>query len=244
MGIFKTTKDGTVPVSMNVTNNQGINTPLITFDCIFDTDFGIMLYIDRYFLDTSVFDVDFFNSHHKINEMVKALIMREEKNPLLLCVKDIPNREKVADDLYQDMIHNSKHYKQILELSMLTCVWEFVSLSSIAGSEITPSVICRTEDEKDALLKQGYKRNITMIGDVIDIHQQYYFRYIDDEYTDAISPYLGRDRSIYIPRYKFNEYQRLTDEKSPFLLYSATKFNRLCYYDLYDKSKLFPKEEN
>jgi len=40
----------------------GINTPLVSFDCIIDTDFGLLSLIDKDYLDSSIFDIEFFNN--------------------------------------------------------------------------------------------------------------------------------------------------------------------------------------
>ena len=73
---------GVQPIIPGLANTQGVNSPLVTFDSLVDTDFGLMLYIDRCFLDSSIFDVEVFNSNHKIKQMIWRLMNRERWNPL------------------------------------------------------------------------------------------------------------------------------------------------------------------
>ena len=182
-------------------DTSGINTPLVSFDCIIDTDFGLLNLIDSNYLDSSVFDVDFFNQHHKIRKLVKVLYERENKNPLSICVK---NKDIDIDSLYQEFMNDK--YTDILKRSMVTEIYNLLEQYKLSG-EVKPTVVCRKEEEINCLKELPLFKQfpILLLNEIEDIsyYHQFFFRYIDDEYIITLSPAI-KNKTVYLINQKFN----------------------------------------
>jgi len=212
----------------------GINTPLVSFDCIIDTDFGLLSLIDKDYLDSSIFDIEFFNNNHIIKNMVRELYKRELKNPLSICVKD---KDYDIDSLYAEFM--SSKYKEILEKSMVTEIYNLLEQFKLSG-DVKGSVVCYSQDEVDCLKELPLFKQypIYLLEEVdIDNYNQFFFRYIDDKYINHMSKYI-KNKSIYIMNHKFNgtPYEGILPSDSTKLLFDNR--NRLYMMDMYNEEKL------
>jgi hypothetical protein len=221
-------------------NTNGVLVPLISFDCIIDTDFGLLNLIDREYLDKDVFSVDFFDTHHTNKAMVKALYERKDKNPLLLCMKN-PDINK-ANEMYKDFM--KERYKDILDVSMATEVYNLISTLKTYG-DIRVSVVCENEFEVRLLksLKNTSTVPIYKMENLPspDMFQQFYFKYINGFYTQMLIKYLNT-KNIYFAAYDFNLNPEKDEEdeklKNEYLLAFQLTRNDLHSFDLYNRSKL------
>lgn len=242
--MYKITGNGIQAIVPGLSNVSGINSPLITFDSLVDTDFGLLTYINKKFLDTSVFDIDFFKSNKKIRDMIKALIGREKRNPLLLCIRnEFPNREKFADDLYSEFMSTEELYGQIMQLSMYTGMCDFLKLAEKIDKGIRPIIVCRREIEKEFVKEHITKVTPVTMIDKLDsdiVYQQFFFRYVDDPYTSFIQPLIGKDKTIYLANYRFNYIDNLAG--SEFIAEITSNYCRLSMYDVYNKEELYDNQ--
>lgn len=250
--MLRSDSKGIQPIVPGVTNIQGVNAPLITFESLVDTDFGLMLYIDRNFLDTTVFDVEFFNSHHTIRKMIWALMNRDKWNPLYICMsKNLEAPESIADELYEEFIYNDNHYEKIIELSALTNLCDFIRISEVTGKEVRPTIVCQSEYEKDFIKKKiSQYTPITLYKEIenSDIgYQQFFFRHISDPhmfYEGSINEFIGQNKTVYLADYKFNNVSDLSVIKDGSPLHElTTSANQIRIYSIYDKELYKEREE-
>lgn len=223
-------KPGTIDTSGN-------NTPLVSFDCIIDTDFGLLNLIDSNYLDSSIFDIDFFNNHHKIKELVKVLYEREERNPLSICVKDKSDID--IDMLYQQFI--DEKYTDILKRSMVTEIYNLIEQFKLSG-EVKPTIICRKQEEIDCLKELplfSKQFPIILLDEIEDIsyYKQFFFRYIDDDYIKKLSSEIN-NKTVYVINQKFNCIvgEGLLPTKSTRILFDNR--NSIHTIDMYNINKL------
>lgn len=221
-----------------IKNTQGINIPLVTFDVLLDTDFGLMLFIHRNFLDPKVFNMEFFQSHRAIRDMVKALIDREEKNPLSICLNE--EYKSQADSLYKQFM--DQYYTNILELSMYTEIKELI-LSVYNNGVADPIIMCKTEEEqkfvkdKCRILKSIPCYTFKDLGLRYDGEQrQVITKYKDDSYLEKLAPYI-EGNTIYLANYKFNQFTE-EDKDDLIIALLLAKYNRFSLMDIYSRAKI------
>lgn len=213
----------------------GINTPLVSFNCIIDTDFGLLNLIDNDYLDSSIFNIDFFNNHHKIREMVKVLYEREDKNPLSVCIKD-SNYD--IESLYNEFM--KEKYTDILKRSMVTEIYNLLEQFKLSG-EVRPTVLCTAQEEIDCLKELPLFKQIPILlmEELADVSQynQFFFRYIDDKYINHLSKFI-KCKTIYIINHKFNgiPYQGVFPTESTKILFENR--NSINMIDMYNVNKL------
>lgn len=250
---------GIQPIIPGLINTQGVNRPLITFESLVDTDFGLLLYIDKHFLDPTVFDVEVFNSHHKIKQMISFLMNRERWNPLYQFMnKKLKASESIADQLYMDFMFDEEHYRSILNLSMLTNLCDFVQMTEAGGKDINMTVVCQTEYEQDFINKKISQPSKTILYDRLvnrrekaDEYQQFFFRHLEDPVLQhnmlkdkPISDFTGVNKTIYMADYKFNNvYDSDSLEECSPLKELASKPNQIKIYSPYDRVLYKEREE-
>ena len=82
---------------------NGIITPLIPFNCVYDLDVGIVrfMYENGYTNNSDLMDTNFFKIFNKGNRgLISTLYSRVDENPLYLFMND----QKLADDFYVDLM--------------------------------------------------------------------------------------------------------------------------------------------
>lgn len=217
-------------------NTSGVMAPLIPFNCVFDTDFGLLTLINKEYFDSSVFSIDFFNQNSSIKNLVRALYEREEENPLSVCL--LPEKKDLSESLYKDFI--SKRYDSILKLSMPTEVYNILELFKLSG-DIKPTIVCESEIEEQFLDKFKVTKGIQKIRveelKEVNFYQQFYFKSINDFYSDIISEFIDT-KMIYIADYKFNvdEERNIKDNKNTLLM--GLSRNKFRLFEIYDRNNL------
>lgn|SRR5574344_22679 len=218
-------------------NLASVNAPMIPFNCIVDTDYGLLSLINDSYLDKDVFDVDFFNKNHRIKDMVKEIYLREFINPLSICMKDKTEIEK-QDQLYQDFMNEK--YQDILNLSMETEVYNAIELFKLSG-EIRTGIVCNRQEEIDFLKTLPGTKGIPafLLKDFkkeFPLYSQFYFKSLDDIYFTSIYS-LIHNQTVYIADYKFNTLI-LSDQAQKDILYLRLNMNAFSLYSPYNKEKL------
>ena len=224
-------------------NTMGVITPLFTFDTIYDTDFGMLVYIFREYFDTSIFSEEFFSKNHTINKLVESLATREYENPLLIAMNDNTNYE-LANELYMEFYE--KKYKEILTFSMPTNIAELIEIFN-SQSGITVGVLISRPEERyfleaiDLYPKINYiDINSTEDLSTLNIYNQVYFKSCSDRYiTDERILSKLYEKHIYIPTYPFNldiENDHIFYTKPiAKLMLQRCEFSRYDIYDLSDE---------
>ena len=227
-----------------INSSTGVNSVLIDFNMIIDTDFGLLTLIDREYLDNEVFSVDWFNQHHIIKELVKALYEREERNPL----SEVVLKEKVSYDtieqLYSEFISTKKTYNEILNLSMVTEIYNLIESFKSTG-DINIGIVCNNQEELDFLNTLKVTKPITkfllfdLSPQIISKYNQFYIKYTDSMLTKFISDIITT-KTVYFANYKFN----INDEKKTVNINKYTdrisaNMNNLGVIDIYNKNNFF-----
>lgn len=210
-----------------------VMSPLIPFNLIIDTDFGLLCLIKQRYLDESVFDEKFFKNK-SVRNLVSEIYSRKEKNPLYLFIKD--EYKDSADKFYNQFME--REYDSILNLSATT---EFYRLARMFSNEpeIKVTIVCNTQKEFDLLSshKEGLgKCRLELKSDLdnvkLGIINQYFFKCIDDyiEYKKWL-----KNKTVYFANYSFNvdELESGSEE-----LLDIMSNNRISIIDIYDRKKL------
>ena len=219
-------------------NVSGVTMPLIPFNCIYDTDFGLLALIYEEYLDPNIFDVEWFQKNHIIKDMVNSVYTRSTPNPLLLCLKE--KDPKFADQLYQQFM--MQKYEDILAHSMITGMEELLLLLKSSG-EATPTIVYRDKRElavmeKNSLFSKIQKASVKEVFKNMDIYQQFYFKSFQDVYlSELIVSSKLSSKTIYIVRYPFNldKDNEIDNEIITILLMQK---NDIYSIDIYDRMKL------
>ncbi len=164
----------------NYTSNYN---PIIAFDTIVDTDFGLIQYIYNNYLDESVFDKS--KLERPTNDIIRTMYMREENNPLLSFVLPSISKED-ADSLYNDFI--DKKYNDILANSVGTSIQTLISSFNESNGEVKTTILCYNEEQAKFIrsLDEFKKNRVILPADITEKtytkNNQYYFKYITDCY--------------------------------------------------------------
>ncbi len=216
-------------------NTRGILNSLVSFDCLVDTDFGLLVLIAQNFFDTDVFSEEFFRRNDSVNDMKWAIYGRAEKNPLTLCLKD----NSIADDFYNQFI--DQYYDDILERSMIT---DLVSVIPDLASNTNASfsICCNKQSEIDLLDKFNILPdcNRVLVKDILepDSYQQFFIKDFDD-YGMQRYAHLIMDKHIYVARYNFNiieEMDKIDERFKTYLKLDMLRCN-ITKFDLYFRGK-------
>lgn len=224
-------------IKYSESNNRGINSPIITFDCLFDTDIGMMRFIKKnYRTSGGLFSEEFFDNHTSPLKLAKVLYTREKKNPISVCIKD-PNNDQLADELYEKFIN--ENYKEIVDNCVTT---EFYNLLEAFSNlkEIDPVIIYKNDVEKQCLEEDDLTCKFKLLP-VENISpssfNQVYLKYIDDKYVEQIVLKECQLKSIYFANYKFNQEETgiIPNKYTTALSVLECTFK---VFDIYDRNKL------
>ena len=224
-----------INLSFSDMNTRGILNPLVSFDCIIDTDFGLLVLIAQNFFDTSVFDEEFFRKNDRPFDLKWTVYERLKKNPLELCMKD----SKDADDYYKQFI--DQYYDEILDRSMITDLGYMIpELESNIGASFT--IVCDNQSQINLLSRIDLFKDYSMVlyNDIDDPskYNQFFIKDFDDLGMSRYA-HLLKDKHIYVSRYKFIAIDDMDKIDKRFIIY-ATLDNMRCTitkFDLYSKER-------
>lgn len=133
--------------------------PLISFHALVDEDMGILKYILTHYRESSAIDMNLLNGESAL-ELLGRVYKRKFDNPLYL----IMSNEKYADLLdrtYKELV--TEHEADIIEHSVTT---EFSNLTSQfrSLSEISPTILCYTQEQIDAITSIKKLQGIDIVG--------------------------------------------------------------------------------
>lgn len=211
-------------------NTYGILNPLISFNCLIDTDFGLLVLIAQKFFDTDVFDEEFFRNNNSVENMKYSIYEREERNPLTLCLKN----KEYADDYYNQFFE--KYYQGILIRSMNTDLAK--SLKSISNSGAVFTILCNNEMEvnfiRNSKTLNRYSTILSSNTEQLSSHEQYFFKDYQDIPNNLFNEKM-RDKSFYIGRYKFTEAERFGEKDAEVFTFIDMMRCVIFKFDLYQR---------
>ena len=196
--------EGTRDISYSINNTLTVAVPVIPFNCLFDTDVGLLKLIENEYLEGGYFDNKFFEEHQSNISLVRDLYQRPELNPLLLCLKD----KSLADDLYNQFIEQK--YKDIIENSVYTGIFDLCSWNNIA-EDMKITIVYTRQEELDFLnhnIELFKDFRINYLGDFISENisktKQFFIKSVTkDIYLVNMCRYI-MSSSVYILDYEFN----------------------------------------
>ena len=196
---------------MPVSTNAKL-TPIIPFDLILDTDYGLIQLIKEKYYDTNVFNGIIKNAKPK--QILYFLCNRSNINPLFPFVYE--KCEDLIDSFYKEFIE--KEYVSILKKSIVTDFFNLVKLFNSSDGAITPIILCRNELEESYINRLSKVQEIkpplsTIVGDYdsidVSIYDPIYFKY----YTDTLKVLDKLNgKNLYIANYGFN-FQKTEDNE-------------------------------
>lgn len=219
-------------ITFSDTNTLGVINPLISFNCLIDTDFGLLVLIVQNFFDTSVFSEEFFDNNSNPEDLKYTVYEREDKNPLLLCMKS----SRFSDDYYKQFF--DEYYKDILDRSMITDLAANLPALSSSGAMFT--ILCKCQEEIDLLdrLEIFDKFHRILLSDLpnLEEYNQIFIKDYDDYGMDKITPQCI-DKQFYIPRYKFNDLELMDKADHEKIILLDGLRSQVTKFDLYIERK-------
>ena len=235
-----------------MTTNNKTYTPLFEFSTLFDIDVGIMSLIGAKYLDSSIFNIDWFKEHTSIRELVKAVYERVDTNPLIQASKPSWDHEELKE-LYESFLEGDT-YKEVLDRSVSTELYNLFGYF-VAMGDIYP-YICYSNDLELEFLKkikalEDFKDDrfikldkLIMKPDDYKFIMQYYAKDCENMFMTAVSSMLSkyRDgiyRTVYLVDYNFNMQDGNTKFKLvPNILSILSRNHSIRTIGMYNRSKL------
>jgi sugar/nucleoside kinase (ribokinase family) len=215
--------------------NKGVKklTPLIPFDCIVDTDVGLIQLVNDQYMDRSVFNVEMFDK--SLGEMILDLYFRKVENPLYIYAN--PNIEhEVLDEYYKEFFESK--YDLILERSPGTEMQNVIELFQSTGGDVFPTVLCK-DDMSENFIKEALKIQTVRMEDINEQSmKQYthvYFKYITQ--MEQFEGYLY-GKFVYNTTHRLNLNDDNDKLKEYDFLERISKKNSMHLLDLYKISKI------
>ena len=211
-------------------------TPIIDFNCIVDTEYGLLqLIYDKYY-DLSVFNETKFKM--PTSKILLELHTRKTKNPLIPFINEGIS-EKDADEYFEQFMNTQ--YEEIIDRSCGTNMQLVVSSFNDSG-DISASILCHNKIEKEYISGlEEFKSNKIYMEDEFKSSSlkfnQIYFRYIDD-----ISKYLkeciGKNLYFSSSHLNFKEVDGVIYLKDDKNLDILANYSDILIFDLYNMEYL------
>ncbi len=193
----------TTTIKYNEGHTLNVMVPLISFNCLFDIEVGLIKLINKNFNDPRVFDANTLDSLDS-NIKVTRFVFNSTSDNILLDIlrdKDI----EIANEYYRQFIE--QEYDNILINSVYT---DLIGLLDTMESQpdVKASVFCINKQEVDFIHKylspDIQAVTIEDMREHFDIYKQFYFRsIINDPYLNTI--YKGISKSfVYLLDYRRN----------------------------------------
>ena len=238
--------------------NDKVYVPLFDFNTLFDIDFGIMSLIGSEYLDSSIFNMEWFKQHSTNRSMVKALYERVDSNPLIQSsLPGIDNKE--LDELYKSFIDDKEIYSKILNKSMPTELYNLFETYTVVG-DIFPYVCYKNNEELEflkkfnAFSKLGDERFVKLDSFIMNQDKyseilQFYAKSCDDMFMTAVASMLhsikdGIFRTVYIADYVFNRQDENKLKATTSVLDIVANDHYIRTVDIYVRSRLEDDNDN
>lgn len=177
--------------------------PLISFNTIVDLDFGLINFVYDKYLDTSVFNIDYFNK--KPSEIAYDLYWRKNKNPLKEIAKPDVSDEKL-DIYYKEFMEEkiNEIYTYSISTNMIDTIQSF-NESQI----IEPIIFCYSNEQinlldDEPILSKNKKILINSLSSKdLRIYKQFFLKSVDE--INYFSKCIYKSFYISSLRCNFNE---------------------------------------
>lgn len=220
-------------------NNGGVMsdymTPLISFNTIFDLDYGLIQLIKESYFDQSVFQKDYFIRSSRINDILVDLYCREAKNPLYIMAKEEIDKD-LLDQYYGEFL--LKEQEAIHSHCITTSVlWMVKSFNE--SQVIKPYILCFNDIDVKYVKDEPFLKKIPIIMkdeliSKIDLISSFYFKDVDEAETIQDK---ARSKNIYFASYGPN--LSGNDLCNPDLINKLIKNNnQIGVFDYYDSNIL------
>lgn len=195
---------GTRTVLFGQGDVNGIITPLIPFNCIYDVDFGLVRYMyeNGYTQNDDLLDPGFFAPFKgDVRKIIAQLYQREDENPLTLFLRN--NND--AEELYLEFLQ--KHYERIIRSSVHTGIYE-LCVNFKNEKSIKAGIVYSSEAEYYMLSTDDNLSHIELI-DIDNLKPRmnefnsFFFRSTNDFYLELFSKFI-KSSSIFFLDYNFN----------------------------------------
>lgn len=213
---------------------NGIITPLIPFNCVYDLDVGLVrfMYENGYTNNSELIDGSFFKPFIMRN-IVVSLYSRLEENPLSLFM------EENADEFYNEFM--SRYYEKIVRSSVHTGIYDLCSTFRTEKS-VKGSIIYSNEAEYymlrgDERLKGVELVDMESLSKDLAEYNTFFFKSTDDMYITLFAEKI-HSKSIYILDYKFNFKKDGTLKNNPSMGLLELNRNTFNIINVYDKQRL------
>lgn len=229
-------------VNFNLGNTNDAFAPVFPFNCLFDTDLGLVQLIKYNYASPDVFDRDLFSQFDSKRAMIRLLYTRKNVNPLLYFMKDKTDIE-LANNIYAQFY--AQKYDEILDYCVYTGLYELIIRLANEG-DIHPIILYSNEPEKiivesnmDFRGIKGYDVNDNDTFDILKRYKQFFFI---SNYDGMYLPKLLKIllvKSIYILDYGYNfdkEGHLIINNNLDILL--NTNRCQLSIIDVYDRKRL------
>ena len=197
-------KEGKWTIKRGDISMIGIIKPLIPFNCIVDTDAGLIDLIRTDYRSPDMFNIGLLDSFKNGNELLKFLYERTVINPVIPFMNN-PEDEDTANDIYRQFI--TQEYETIVKKSPFTGIFKMIQFSKFS-EEITPTISYSNDIEKQFFENNSVLNSIKAV-DIKDIPYQcsnldvFFFKTIFDDFIRASLPVL-QSKVVTILDYKYN----------------------------------------
>ena len=220
---------------------NGIITPLIPFNCIYDIDFGLIRYMyeNGFTANSDLLNPEFFAPFENgdIRSIIIKLYTRTEENPLKLFLKN-PSE---ADNLYNEFMET--YYEDIIRSSVHTGIYELCTEFKTEKS-ISATIIYSNEAEyymlKDKNLEHIELVDLDELKPDLSKYNSVYFKSTDDPYIDLLVKRL-HSKTIYFLDYGFNLKDNSIKENA-YTVGLKVNRNRINIINAYDHIRLGMEE--
>lgn len=199
------TKTRIIRPGENIASMGNLYSPLIPFECLFDTDVGLIQVIRKEYRSGGIFNLELMDRLSvDRRDLIYYLYTRENQNPLLSFMNE-PDIE-TADQLYQEF--KEKLYDQMIENGVFTGLFQLCKMF-VDSPEIHPYIYYRNLFELNFLKQFENELGSTRLVDKDYVNKnkkdfnQFYIKYTDDQYTISLIQFIDH-RSVYILGYSFN----------------------------------------
>lgn len=212
---------------------------LIDFNCVVDTEVGMINLIKDKYLDDTIFNKDLIMD--SLDSIILSLIDRKEINPLYLFANSGVDKNDL-DDYYREFM--TDEYRNVLSHSIMTGLSNLIYLfKTEPGIHVT--FLCESNIEKQLLSQiEDFKGcNIVLYNQKdVDFSQYtaYYFKYITNQVLDFLHPY----KTYYFSKNLLNFDEEFNLIRPDIIDKIVAKRGEVEIIDLYNKSYLEGEENN
>lgn len=216
--------------------------PVIPFNLVYDTDYGIIRYIRDTCKDAPNYDAGVLNLHKIF--LIQLLANRDVVNPVHLVMEDDEEFKEQADEIYENIMKYD--YAEVLARSINTAIYDYVSLLGKTEGVVTPYILCKRDEEVDFIRSnfEPYKEGSCKITiGKVDANKY------DPLFTKSIQDmpemyYNVGGNNIYLARYPFNVDTDENGKEIPkadgsILLFTRNKCNII---NVYKKEYMNPEQ--